>query len=93
MSQLPSDKASEVNRERAATYGSATVNMEGFALMATFVFGVEVTAEQCAMYEVLKKCVREHHSGYKPDYTDTTVDICGWSNVLHMVKEDHRGAS
>lgn len=89
---LPSEKATEINKQRAKTYGSPIVNMGGFAIMASFVFGVEATPQQCALYETLKKCVREHNAGYDPDYVDNLDDACGWSNVLYIVKEASRAS-
>lgn len=90
---LPSAKATEINRQRAKAYGSPITNMEGFAHMASFVFGIDATPEQCAMYEVLKKCVRETNAGFDPDYVDNNDDVCGWANVLYLVKEARRGPS
>lgn len=90
--ELPSEKASAINRQRAQTYGSPITNMEGFAIMASFIFGVEATPQQCAAYECLKKLVREHNAGYDPDYVDNLDDNCGWSNVLYIVKEASRAS-
>ena len=42
---LPSAKATEINKQRAKTYGSPIKNMEGFAIMASFVFGVDATPQ------------------------------------------------
>lgn len=90
-SSLPSQKATEINKARAKTYGSVTVNASGFALAAKIAFGVDATEEQCLIYEVLKKCVREVNSGFDPDYVDNLDDICGWTNAVYAAKEEHRG--
>lgn len=89
---LPSAKATEINKQRQKTYGDPTPNMEVFAGYLSVLFGHDVSAEEATMVCILLKVMRESQSGYKAEYPDNVDDICGWSNVLFMVKEAHRGS-
>ncbi len=88
-SQLPGFKATAVNIERHDTYGDPTPNMEMFAALLSGYFGFPITAEDASMVMVLLKVMREKQSGFSLDYEDNRVDICGWTNVLHQVVENH----
>lgn len=94
---LPSDLASETNRQRQKTYGNPTPNMEVFAAYLAVLFGHEVSAEQASVVCILLKVMREQQSGFDPDYNDNLVDVCGWANVLYQVKQskeaERRGPS
>ena len=87
---LPSAKATEINKARQSTYGDPTPNMEMFAALLSAIFGIRVSAEDASLVCVLLKVMREKQSGFNPDYPDNVDDICGWSNVLYKVKEAHR---
>ena len=87
---LPSEKAADINRERMATYGDPRPNYEIFAKLISPIVGVDVTPEQAVLIMMQLKIMREICGGFIVGYNDNLEDICGFSNVLHVVKE--RGA-
>lgn len=89
--KIPSAEAAKINRERHVTYGDPTPNMEMLANLWSSYLGVRVSAEDASLMLVLLKVMREKQSGFNADYPDNSIDICGWTNVLHQVKEAHRG--
>lgn len=93
---LPSTKATEINKQRQKTYGDPTPNMEVFAdLLMGYGFRVDgrmPTAEDATMVCILLKIMREKQSRFKLDYPDNVDDICGWANVLYKAKESRRGS-
>ena len=86
---LPSERAAEINRERMATYGDPRPNYEMFAGLLSAYFGFKVTPEDGAMVVMLLKVMREKCGGFKRGYNDNLEDICGFANVLHVIKEGH----
>lgn len=87
---LPSERASEINRERQGIYGDPTPNVMWLASFMELVLGIEVTPQQAAMVLVGLKIMREVQAEYPLDYKDNLEDICGYVNVLYKVKEAHR---
>lgn len=84
---LPSEKAAELNRERMATYGDPRPNYVMFAKLVSAILGIDVTPEQAVMIVVQLKVMREVCGGFVVGYNDNLEDICGFANVLHVVKE------
>lgn len=84
---LPSDKASAINRDREAVYGDPSENYRIFGELISPILGVKVSPMQAAMVVLQLKVMREHCGGYLIDYNDNLEDICGFSNVLHKVKQ------
>src|SRR5262245_51551239 len=87
---LPSQKASAINKARMKTYGTPVPNMEVFAALISPVLGIEVSPQQAAMILVQLKVMREVQANYPLDYPDNLEDICGWANVLYQTKEAQR---
>lgn len=85
----PSDRATEINRNRQKTYGDPTPNMELFARLISAYFDIPVSAEDATMVMILLKVMRERQSGFDVVYPDNRVDICGWTNVLEQVERSH----
>jgi Domain of unknown function (DUF6378) len=90
--EIPSEKATGINRDRMKTYGTPVPNMEMFAKLITPIVypnvdGLEVTPMQAAMILVQLKVMREVQAGYPLDYPDNLEDMCGWVNVLFQCKE------
>ena len=95
--EVPSVKATEINRSRMKTHGSPVTNMEIFAdLISPIVYPDEpdrwVTAPQAAMIALQLKVMREVAADYPIDYPDNLDDICGWANVIYQSKEARRGS-
>jgi Domain of unknown function (DUF6378) len=94
---LPSEKATEINRARERTYGHPAYNMRVFAkLISPVVFpdlDREVTPEQAAMILVQLKVMREVQGDYPVGYPDNLEDICGFVNVLYKTKEAGKDAT
>lgn len=84
---LPSEKAADINRDRMETYGDPRGNYEVFADLISPIVGVKVTPEQAVMVMLQLKIMREVCGGFKLGYNDNLEDICGFANVLHVVKE------
>lgn len=87
---LPSERASEINRERQEIYGDPTPNIEWLAGFMELVLPCKVSPQQAAMVLVGLKIMREVQADYPLDYKDNLEDICGYVNVLYKVKEAHR---
>lgn len=88
--EVPSEKASAINRDRMATYGSPTPNYVKLALFIEMVLGCPCSPQQAAMIILGLKVVREVESNFNPDYQDNLDDICGFANVVYRIKEDLR---
>lgn len=88
---LPSDKASAINRERMATYGSPVAVFARAAPIWAAILGTYVSEEQVAACMIGLKLAREAQSGYQPDYLDNNEDVCGYANCLFIIKEAKRG--
>ena len=88
---LPSDQASEINRDREAKYGDPAENYRMLADLISPLLGVRVTPCQAVMVMICVKIMREHQGGYKIGYNDNLEDICGFANVLHKTKERYGG--
>lgn len=88
---VPSEKASAINRDRMATYGSPTPNYVRFAKFVEMTLGCTCSPQEAAMLILGLKVVREIESGFNPDYEDNLDDICGFANVIYRIKEDLRG--
>lgn len=84
---LPSEVASAINRDRMAKYGDPRPNYVVFAGMLSAYFGIKVTPEDAVAVMMLLKIMREKCGGFLVDYNDNLEDICGFANVLHVVKE------
>lgn len=89
---LPSAKATTINKARMGTYGSPVPNYKAFAKILEVIFGHDVSPQQAVMVMIGVKMMREIQSDY-PGYPDNLDDICGFSNVLYLVKEDARDSS
>jgi hypothetical protein len=88
---LPSENAADINRERMQTYGDPRPNYEILAKLISPILGIDVTPEQAVMIMVQVKVMREVCGGFLVGYNDNLEDICGFSNVLHVVKERRDG--
>jgi hypothetical protein len=84
---LPSDQATEINRQREAVYGDPAENYRWLAERWSLIAGVKLSPMQAAMMMVDLKIMREHLGGYIIGYNDNLEDMCGFTNVLHKVKE------
>lgn len=84
---LPSEKAAEINRDRMATYGDPRPNYEMLAKLWSAMLGVEISPEMAVAMVLQLKVMREVCGGFRGDYKDNLEDICGFANVLHVVKE------
>src|SRR5215471_6574370 len=89
---LPSDKATAINRNRGTIYGHPADNMAVFAALISPILGIEVSACQAAMILVQLKVMREVQADYPIDYPDNLEDMCGFTNVLFQTKEAQRGS-
>jgi len=90
---LPSDKATAINRDREERYGSPVKNYTDCAKIVEIVMGVPCSPEQAAAIMVGLKFVRECNAGFPLDYADNLEDICGFTNVLYKCKEARRDAA
>lgn len=89
---LPSDKATAINRSRMETYGSPVPVFRLTADLWSAFLGVPVTDADVAELMVLHKIAREKNAGYLLDYADNNEDVCGYTNCLHIIKEARRGS-
>lgn len=89
---LPSEKATEINKDRMKVYGSPAPNMVMFAALISPILGIEVKPEQAAMILVQLKVMREVQGDFPLDYPDNLEDMAGFTNVLFMTKEARRGS-
>lgn len=84
---LPSERATEINRQREAVYGDPAENYRILAELISPILGVKVTPCQAAMIMVQVKVMREVGGNYKKGYNDNLEDICGFANVLYKTKD------
>lgn len=90
-SYLPSEKAAQINRDRMETYGDPRPNYTVFAQLLEALFGHPVTPQEAVMVMMMVKVMREICGGFPSGYNDNLEDICGFANVLHVVKEANSG--
>lgn len=90
---LPSDRATAINRDRTQRYGSPVRNYTDVAKIVEIVLGVPCSPEQAAAILVGVKFVREVNANFPIDYPDNLEDICGFTNVLFQCKEARRAAT
>jgi hypothetical protein len=96
---LPSEVATEVVKDRQATYGHpGSVYTTWAHLIQPILIRMLLedrtlaTSSECAMMLVLLKAAREVNAGYPADYRDNVDDLAGYANVLHMTKEAPHGS-
>jgi Domain of unknown function (DUF6378) len=85
---LPSDRASEIVKERQGQYGHPADVYNTVAGMWAAVFGWKVEAEDVALALLCVKIAREKNSAYaNPDEVNVD-DMAGYANVLAMIKRE-----
>lgn len=90
-SELPSERATAINRDRMKTYGSPVLLYPRVAAIWSAILLTDVSEEQVAACMIGLKLAREAHGNYNVDYVDNNDDICGFANVLYLIKQAHRG--
>lgn len=84
---LPSEEATEVVKNRREVYGHPADVYTVWAKLIAPIIGQELTPMEASMMLLLLKVAREINARYPGDYGDNLIDICGYANVLKMVKE------
>jgi hypothetical protein len=91
MEDLPSERATEIVKDRQATYGHPAMVYSIVAAFWSQVFRIEVSTNQVAECLALVKHAREINANYPPDYRDNRDDMAGFANVAQMVIDYQKG--
>lgn len=91
LSDLPSERATEIVKDRQTTYGHPAEVYEIAAGFWSWVFGHDVSTHQVAECLSLIKHAREINAGYPADYRDNRDDYAGYANVAQMIHDYDKG--
>ena len=74
-----------VNGDRQADYSDPVENFKHIASIASAIMAKDITAEECCIVMIAVKLAREDYRHKR----DNLVDLAGYVEILHRIKESH----